>query len=173
MTRKTNHHAPRPQFTILLSQILARFRLSTVRGAVALNPPSAGLLCTRFSQVYTEQQTCWLLGSCKAFWLTEMPRPSDTAICSSNGHGCKLQCPRPLHLGCHFFPGSIQYVSGILSFWPQCAFLSQRRTSVLSQGCQWSCCSLVTVLVRPFLSFLVVVCVFLIDLCRFFTHSVY
>lgn len=46
------------QFIILLSQILARFRLLTIEGAVALNPPSAGLLCTRFSQVYTEQQTC-------------------------------------------------------------------------------------------------------------------
>lgn len=39
-------------------------------------------------------------------------------------------------LRCHFFTGSIQYMSGVTSFWPRCAFLSRRRTSVLSQGCQ-------------------------------------
>lgn len=57
-------------------------------------PSSAGLLSTRFSQVYSEPQPCsWVACAQPA----EMPRPSDAAIYSPHRHGCKFQCPRPLH----------------------------------------------------------------------------
>lgn len=102
---------------------------------MALNPPSAGLLCTRFSQVYSEPQPCsWgrVRGPQKCHAQVTLPFTLPTVTDASSS------APVLSTLCCHCFTGSTQYMSVYVrrvSSWPQCAFLSRRMMSVLSQGC--------------------------------------